>query len=399
MIEMKPSQATNSRSGIAWNPSLASLPFSPIRKMFNAAAQMEDVVHLSIGQPDFQPSPHIIEAYVRAVRDGKTRYEMDAGLSELRQAIAEFYSRSYGISLGEENVLVTTGCCQAMYMALTAAVKPGGEVIVIEPVFVLGHVAEMAGATLRRIVTTADNGYQVDPQQVIDAINDRTTAVMLNSPGNPSGTVYSRETLEAICEAVSDRGISLISDEVYDRLILDDVPYTSTLVANPTLDNLIMASSVSKTYSLAGLRVGWAISSEKNIEALQRFHMFVSTTENTPGQWAVLEAFRSDQAPVDEMVAEYRRRRDRIVELVEETPLMTGYRPGGAFFITPSFPQGTDSFDLAMRMLQEIRVCTVPGGTFGESCNNALRLSYSTSMDQIEEAFRRMIPWLAQQSF
>lgn len=386
-------------SGIDWNPALGALPFSPIRKMFNAAAKMEDVVHLSIGQPDVQPAPHIIEAHIRALRDGKVRYELDAGLPELRHTIADFYSRRYGIELVEENVLITTGCCQSMYMALSAAVKPGGEVIVIEPVFVLAHIAEMAGATLRRIVTTADNGYQVDPQQVIDAINERTCAVMINSPGNPTGTVYDRETLETICHAVSDRGISLISDEVYDRLILDDEPYTSALAVNPTLDNLIMTSSVSKTYSLAGLRVGWTISSAENIEALQRFHMFISTTENTPGQWAVLEAFQGDQTPVQQMVAEYRRRRDRIVELVDETPHMTGYHPGGAFFITPSFPEGTDSFDLAMRMLEEISVCTVPGGTFGQSCNNALRLSYSTSMDQIEEAFRRMIPWLAQQSF
>ena len=268
MPTMKYSNKTDRRTGINWNPALGALPFSPIRKMFNAAATMDDVVHLSIGQPDFQPAPHIIEAHIRALRDGKVRYELDAGLPELRQAIAEFYSRQYGIDLVEENVLITTGCCQSIYMALTAAVQPGGEVIVIEPVFVLGHIAEMAGATLRRIVTTADNGYTVDPQQVIDTINERTCAVLINSPGNPTGTVYDRETVEAICHAVADRGISLISDEVYDRLILDDDPYTSALVANPTLDNLLVTSSVSKTYSLAGLRVGWTISRKENIEAL-----------------------------------------------------------------------------------------------------------------------------------
>ena len=154
---------------------------------------------------------------------------------------------------------------------------------------------------------------------------------------------------------------------MYDRLILDtNVPYASALKHAPSLDKLIMTSSCSKTYSMAGLRLGWAISSKTNIEALQRFHMFISTTENTATQYAALEALTGPQDCVDKMVAEYRRRRDRIVQLVQSTPHMTGYSPGGAFFIMPSFPKSVDSFDLAMRMLKETGVCTIPGGAFGK---------------------------------
>ena len=367
--------------------------------MFNTAATMDDVIHLSIGQPDFPTPPHIIEAYVQALRDGKTRYELDAGLPQLRQAIAEFYAHQHGIRLTEENVLLTTGCCQAMFMALTAAVKPDKEVIIIEPAFVLMHNAEMAGARLRSIVTTADNGYQVDPQQVIETMNNRTCAIMLNSPGNPTGTVYPRQTMELICRAAYRRGIAVISDEVYDRLILDDEQFASALTVSDNLDQLIVTSSVSKTYAIPGVRLGWAISSKQNIEALQRYHMFLSANENTPGQWAALAAFTGDQSCVDEMVGAYRRRRDRIVQLVEQTPRLTGYRPGGAFFIMPSLPDGTDGFDVAIRMLQEVRVCTVPGNAFGQSARSALRISYSNSLDQIETAFERINPWLAQQSF
>ena len=384
--------------GIEWNPGLAALPFSPIRTMFNEAAKMSDVVHLSIGQPDLPPPPHVIEAFHQALRDGRTRYELDAGMPALRQAIADFYSRRHNVSLDADNVLITTGCCQAMFMALSAAVQPGREVIVIEPAFVLFHIVEMAGGVLRRIVTTADNGYQVDPQEVIDAMNDRTCALLLNSPGNPTGTIYPRETIETICRAAADRGIAVISDEVYDRLILDE-PFASALEYAPHLDNLIVASSVSKTYSLAGLRLGWAISSTANIVDLQRFHMFISTCESTPTQSAVLAAFQGEQTFVEQMVVEYRRRRDRIVELVAATPHLTGYKPSGAFFVMPSLPLGVDGFDVAMRMLKEVGVCTVPGGTFGNACSNALRLSYSTSMENIEAAFERMIPWLGQQSF
>ena len=386
-------------NGINWNPAFEALPFSPIRKMFNTAATMEDVLHLSIGQPDFPTPPHIIEAHIEALRDGKTRYEMDAGLPELRQALASFYNGRYGISLGPENVLVTTGCCEGMFIALTGAVRPGAEIILAEPYFVLAHVAEMAGATLRCIPTTADNGYQIDPQEVIDAINDRTTAILLNSPGNPTGTVYPRETMTTICEAAAERGIAVISDEVYDRLVLDDIEYATALTCAPSLDNMIMSSSVSKTYSMAGMRIGWVISSPENIETMQRPHMFISTTENTASQWAAVAALNGDQGCVDEMVAAYRERRDRVVELVAEAPHLTAYNPGGAFFITPSLPPGTDGFDVAMRMLTEARVCTVPGGACGESCRNALRSSFATSMDVIENAFARMMPWLEKQSF
>jgi aminotransferase len=386
-------------SGIAWHPGLAELPFSPIRTMFNTASTMQDVAHLSIGQPDFPTPRHIVEAHVKALQDGQTRYELDAGLPLLREAIASFYANRYAVELDAENVLVTTGCCQALYIALTAAVNPGKEIIIAEPYFVLAHIPRTVGAIPRYLPTTAENGYQLDPRAVIDAMTDKTCAVMLLSPGNPTGAVYPRETVEPICRAAAERGITVISDEVYDRLIFDDIEYPSALKYSPTLNNTIVASSFSKSYSMAGMRLGWAISSKQNIVDMQRMHMFVSTCEHTAAQYAGVTALTGDQACVEEMVAEYRRRRDRVVEFVEQAPGMTAYRPQGAFFIMPSLPAGADSFDVAMRMLKEAKVCTIPGGTFGESCNNALRISYATRMETIEEAFERMIPWLAKQSF
>lgn len=230
-------------------------------------------------------------------------------------------------------------------------------------------------------------------------MTDETCAIMINSPGNPTGTVYPRATMQAICQAAIERGIPIISDEVYDRLILDDEPYASALSYCPDLDQLLVASSVSKTYSLAGLRLGWLISSQANIETLQRYHMFISTCESTPSPWAVLAAISGEQSSVDDMVQEYLRRRARVVVLLSQCKQMTSYTPGGTFFVMPSLSPGADSMDVAMRMLKEVRVCTIPGVTFGHSCNNALRLSYSTSIPNIEAAFERMIPWLAKQSF
>ncbi|MBI82035.1 MAG: aspartate aminotransferase [Planctomycetaceae bacterium] len=385
-------------SGIRWNSTLEKLPFSPIRKMFNAAAEMEDVLHLSIGQPDFNGPPHVIEAHIRALHDGQTRYEMDAGLPALRQAVADRYNQLYEIDLQPTNVLITTGCCQAMFMTIHAITRADMEFIVTEPVFVFSHVIEQAGGVLRRIVTTAANGYQVDPQQLVDVMNDNTCAIMLNSPGNPTGAVYPAETLKPVLQQAQQRGIAVISDEVYDRLVLDDVEYPTALTMAPSLDNVFVTSSISKSYALPGLRIGWVISSESNILALQRMHMFISTTENTAAQHAAVEALQGDQSCVDQMVAAYRTRRNRLVEIMDSTPLIHGYSPGGAFFVMPSLPGCRDSFEFAMKMLREAKVCTIPGGAFGQSCNNALRISFATDLDTIERSMERMIPWLEKQS-
>ncbi len=385
-------------AGINFNPSLAKLPFSPIRLMFNTASQMTDVLHLSIGQPDFGAPAHVIEAHVKALRDGKTRYELDAGLPALREAVADRYNQLYGIALKPTNVLITTGCCQAMYMAIHALVRPGMEVIVIEPVFVFSHVIEQAGGVLRRVVTTAANGYQVDPAEVIAAMNDRTCAIMLNSPGNPTGAVYPKETIEPILREAERRGIAVISDEVYDRLVLDDVKYASALRHAPSLDSVVVTSSASKTYAVPGFRVGWIISSEANISALQRLHMFISTTENTATQYATVAALAGDQSCVTEMVNAYRARRDWIAGYLKGSPHFQAYSPGGAFFIMPSLPACRDSFEFAIRMLKETKVCVIPGGAFGQSCNNAVRISFATNMATIQSAFEKMTLWLEKQS-
>ena len=219
---------------IQWNPALSALPVSGIRRMFNLAATMEDVIHLSIGQPDFPTPPHIIEAHVEALRQDKTHYTLDAGLPELLSALVRYYGKFSGRRLVEENLLETTGAGEAIFLAVTSLAAPGREVIVIEPSFVLFQpLVGLAGGSVRRIVTTAEKGYQVDPQEVIDAMGPRTCAVILNSPGNPTGAVYPASTVQAICQAAARRGITVISDEVYDRLLLDEMESPSVLNLRP----------------------------------------------------------------------------------------------------------------------------------------------------------------------
>lgn len=383
-----------------WNPALMTMPVPGIRKMVNLAASMKDVIHLSIGQPDMPAPPHVVNAAVDALQAGQTGYTMDAGLPELLETLSEYYGQRYQKPLQPENVIVTTGATEAVYLALTATSAPGREFIVPDPSFMLyAPLIRMNGGSVKPIPLRPENGYQLDPQEVIDAMDFKTFGIVLNSPSNPTGTLYPRETIEAIVEEAAYRGIAVISDEVYDHLVYDNQEYPSVLSCCSDLDHVMVISSFSKTYSMAGMRIGWLISSQGHIKKLRRYHMFTTTVANTPCQWAGVAALRGGRGFIDEMLAEYTRRRDRLVELVSCTPHLTGYKPEGAFYMFPSLPEGVNGSNVALRMLREIGVCTIAGDTFGDAMTNAIRISYSTSVEQIEKAFERMIPWLEKQDF
>lgn len=383
-----------------WNPALLTVPMPGIRKMVNLAATMEDVIHLSIGQPDLPAPPSVVEATIEALQAGQTGYTMDAGLPELLDALADYYGARYGRELSSDNILITTGATEAIYLALASTAAPGREFIIPEPSFLLyAPLIRMNGGIVKPIPTRAQNNHQLDPQDVIDAMDRNTCAVVLNSPSNPTGTLYPRETIEAIVEEAAYRGIYVISDEVYDHLVYDGKTYPSVLSCCSDLDHVMVISSFSKTFSMAGMRVGWMIASQGAIKKLRRFHMFTTTVANTPCQWAGVAALLGERNFVDDMLEIYTRRRDRVVELVQQTPYLEGYKPEGAFYLFPALPEGINGNNVALRLLKETGVCTIPGQTFGDSCSNALRISYSTSIEKIEAAFERIIPWMEKQDF
>lgn len=383
-----------------WNPALLTIPMPGIRKMVNLASTMDDVIHLSIGQPDLPAPTHVVDATIAALQAGQTGYTMDAGLPELLEALSDYYGARYGRELTPDNILITTGATEAIYLALTSTSSAGREFIIPEPSFMLyAPLVRMNGGTVKTIPTRAESNHQLDPQDVIDAIDANTCAIVLNSPSNPTGTLYPRETIEAIVQEAAYRGVYVISDEVYDHLVYDDKTYPSVLSCCSDLDHVMVISSFSKTFSMAGMRVGWLIASQGAIKKLRRYHMFTTTVANTPCQWAGVAALRGERHFVDNMLDVYTRRRDRVVELVRQTPYLEGYKPEGAFYLFPALPEGINGNNVALRLLKETGVCTIPGETFGPSCSNALRISYSTSIEQIEEAFRRLIPWMEKQDF
>lgn len=384
----------------SWNPAMQAIPVPGIRRMVNMASTMKDVIHLSIGQPDLPTPKHIIDAYVDALNAGQTGYTMDAGLPELLLALRDYYGRRYNRKLTRDNILITSGATEAMYLAISSTAQPGRQFLITDPTFLLyAPLIRMNGGEVKYIPTRRENNHQLDPDEVIRAMGSRTYAIILNSPNNPTGAVYPRSTIETIVEECAYRGIQVYSDEVYDHLIFDDDDYASVLKCAVDLDNIMCISSFSKTFSMAGLRVGWVISSQATIKSLRRYHMFTTSVANTPAQFAGVAALTGDQQCVTDMVDIYRERRDKMMELIDQTPHMSGYRPGGAFFAFPSLPPHVDGSDLALRMLKETGVCAVPGDAFGEHTQNALRLSFSTTCEKLEEAFDRIIPWMAKQPF
>ncbi|KAA8978512.1 MULTISPECIES: pyridoxal phosphate-dependent aminotransferase [Gammaproteobacteria] len=382
-----------------WHPSMQAIPVPGIRRMVNMAAEMDDVIHLSIGQPDLPTPKHVTDAMVDSIQAGQTGYTMDAGLPELLVALRDYYGNRYGRKLSTENILVTSGATEAMYLALSATAAPGRQFLVVDPSFLLyAPLIRMNGGEVKFIPTRPENGHQLDPDDIIKNISMRTFAVVLNSPNNPTGAVYPKSTIERIVEECAFRGIQVFSDEVYDHLVLDDEEYSSVLSCGTDLDHLMCISSFSKTYSMAGLRVGWIISSQGAIKKLRRYHMFTTSVANTPAQFAGVAALEGDQQSVRDMIEIYRERRDLIVDLVNQTPYLTGYKPNGGFFIFPDLPDHVDASDLCLRMLKETGVCAVPGDAFGEHCTNSIRFSFSTTSERIQEAFERIIPWMKKQN-
>lgn len=398
--QTEPRKVKYRKTKARWHPAMQAIPVPGIRRMVNLAANMKDVIHLSIGQPDLPTPRHIIDAYIDALNAGQTGYTMDAGLPELLVALRDYYSKRYDRKLTRDNILITSGATEAMYLAIAATSAPGRQFIVTDPSFLLyAPLIRMNGGEVKYVPTRIEDNHQLDPDEVIKAMGARTFAVILNSPNNPTGAVYPRSTIETIVEECAYRGIQIYSDEVYDHLIFDEDEYASVLRCSVDLDNIMCISSFSKTFSMAGLRIGWVISSQATIKSLRRFHMFTTSVANTPSQYAGVAALTGDQQCITDMVNIYRERRDKIVELINRTPHLTGYQPGGAFFSFPNLPMHVDGSDLALRMLKETGVCVVPGDAFGEHTANALRFSFSAPCETIEEAFDRIIPWMAKQQF
>ncbi len=377
---------------------VAGLKPSGIRKFFDIAATMKDVISLGIGEPDFTTPQPILEAGVRSLRAGETHYTSNSGKIELRQAIAANLKRLYGLTydpIGE--IIATVGVSEALYLVMTALLNPGDEVIIPTPCFV-SYQAEvlLAGGVPVEIPSRMEDNFQLDPDRVRAAITPRTKIIFVGYPSNPTGAVAERETLLEVAKIAEEHDLVIISDEIYDRLV-----YNFTHVCVPTLGESIKRRTVllgglSKSHAMTGWRVGYAAGPEHIIKGMVRIHQYTIMSAPTTAQDAAVEALNNGEPYVQEMVAEYDRRRKLIVGGLNKLGLTT-FEPRGAFYAFPKIAaSGMDDETFAEKLLTEQHVAVVPGNAFGAGGEGFVRCSYATAYEKIEEALRRMEKFMSQ---
>ncbi len=364
---------------------------SGIRKFFDIVATMENVISLGIGEPDFDTPQPIIDAGIRALQRGETHYTSNLGIFELRQAIAQNLENLYGINYDPKSeVLATVGVSEALYLAFSALLDPGDEVIMPTPCFVSYQAeVELAGGIPVEVYTNMEDNFQPNPAIIEKAITPKTKAILLSYPSNPTGAVASRETLEAIAALAEKYDLAVVSDEIYDRLV-----YNHEHVSFPSLpgmkDRTLLLGGFSKSYAMTGWRIGYAVGPADMIQGLVRIHQYSVMSAPTVSQYAALEALKIGEPFVQEMLAEYDRRRKLMHTRLNELGLPT-FEPHGAFYVFPYVQNtGLDDETFAERLLYEEEVAVIPGSAFGDAGAGFVRCSYATSYEKLEIALEKI---------
>ena len=368
-----------------------AIPPSGIRKFFDIAATMDDVISLGIGEPDFDTPAPIVQAGIEALQRGETHYTSNSGILELREAISDHLEARYGLRYEpREEILITVGVSEAFYLTMAALLDPGDEIMMADPCFVAySPSATLAGAKPVLIPTSPETGFQLTAEAVEDAITARTKAIFLASPNNPTGTVLSRERMEAIAALAETHDLIVISDEIYDRLVYGTT-FTPFAAIPGMRQRTLTLQGFSKAYAMTGWRVGYVAGPAEIVWDMRKIHQYLIMSAPTASQWAALKALEVGEPYIQEMHAAYDRRRQLIVRGLNDLGLMCT-EPHGAFYAFPCITStGMDDNTFAERLLAEEQVAVVPGRAFGQSGIGFVRMSYATAYEEIEEALVRI---------
>ena len=370
---------------------IAAVPPSGIRRFFDIAATMDDVISLGIGEPDFVSPQPVLEAGIRSIQNGETHYTSNSGILELRQTLSEHLERLYGVQYDPETeILITVGVSEALYLALTAVLDPGDEVISPVPSFV-SYQPEIifAGGVPISFHTRLEDQFQITREAVAECITKKTKALLFGYPNNPTGAVMTRERLLDLAGIAERENLLVISDEIYDRLVYGGHKHTCFASLPGMFDRTITLGGFSKDYAMTGWRIGYAAAPAPILAALRKVHQYTIMSTPTIAQYAALAALREAEEDVLKMVEEFDRRRRLIVSGLNEIGLST-FEPKGAFYAFPSITaSGMDDETFAQLLLQEEKVAVVPGNAFYADGQFA-RCSYATAYEKIDEALERM---------
>ena len=377
------------------NGTLVDMKPSGIRKFFDIAAEMEDVISLSVGEPDFSTPWHIREEAIRTLEKGRTWYSPNAGFLALREAISGYVSRHSHVTYDPKaEVLVTVGGSEAIDLCFRALVAPGDEVLIPEPAFVCyDPLTRMAGGVPVPLVTKAEDAFRLRADVVAAAITPKTKLLVLPYPNNPTGAIMPREELEALAEVLRGTDIMVLSDEIYGELTYGR-EHVSFAAIEGMQERTILVSGFSKAFAMTGWRLGYACGPAPVMKMLIKLHQYALMCAPTTAQYAATEAMNNGDEDVEKMRGEYDMRRRYIVDELNKMGL-TCFEPEGAFYVFPSIQStGLSSEEFCERLLKEKRVAVVPGNAFGDSGEGFIRISYCYSIKHITEALKRMRAFL-----
>ncbi len=369
-----------------------SIETSPIRKLIDMVNTIPNVIGLHAGEPDFDTPAHIIEAAKKALDEGYTHYTHTAGLPELRKAIAEKMIKEDNIKADPETeITVTAGGFGAIFSTLQAVINPGDEVIVLEPTWpsYKGFVKLVGGKPIPLQTKAPD--YTLNVELLMEKISEHTKMVIINTPNNPTGAVYEHRELKDLASLARKYNFLVLADEVYEKMIFDGARHLSIASLEGMKERAITVNSFSKTYAMTGWRVGYVIANEHITAGLRRIHSYAISCVASAFQRAAFTALTASQDCVQQMVKEYRERRDIVVEALNNIKGFNCVKPKGTFYIFPDIQGlGLPSAEFAERMLKEAKVATIPGSAFGQSGENHLRMSLSVSRNNLMEAVKRI---------
>ena len=374
------------------NPVVTEIKPSGIRRFFDIAAEMDDVISLGVGEPDFQTPWHIRQAGINALQNGKTRYTANSGLKELREQISEYVSGKLSIKYDPyTEVLVTVGGSEGIDVAVRALVAPGDEVLIVEPSFVCYEpIVRLAGGVPKIIPTKEENDFRLTPEELISHIAPKTKALVLPYPGNPTGAIMEREDLEKLAEVLRKTDIMVISDEIYSELTYTGKPHVSIASLEGMQERTVIINGFSKTYSMTGWRLGYALGPAPVIKQMTKIHQFGIMSSPTVSQYAAVDALKNGENDIEAMREEYNIRRRLIVGGFRKLGLEC-FEPMGAFYAFPCIKStGLSSEEFCERLLYSKKVALVPGNAFGESGEGYVRASYCYSVEHIKEALKRL---------
>ena len=362
------------------------------RRLFDKAKEYSNVIDLTLGDPDFNTPDYICEAGCKAIMEGRTKYTANAGLIELRKAIADKVFQETGIHYNPVgNVIITVGAMGALYLLIKSCINPGDEVIIPAPYWInYSQMVTMSGG-VPVIVSSNKEGFALSTDLLEKAVTSKTKMIIINTPCNPTGEVYSRKSLESVAEIAKKNNLLVVADEAYSCIVFDDAKFVSIVDIPGMKDYTVLVNSFSKRYSMTGWRVGYAVGDEEIISAMTKFQENVASCCPQPSQYAALAALKGNQNSVKEMVKGYQKRRDIFVDGINKIEKLSCRKPQGTFYAFVNISAtNMNSTDFAFALLDKVQVAVVPGITYGEAGDSYVRIALTKGEKDIREALRRI---------